>query len=103
MVLFAGAAVFLEGATGQALVHGLKLVACAVVAHAVWGMSRKLCPDVPRQVIAFAAAALMLFGSSAWAQILVIILAAIAGVLIIKGSLASDVGDPIRLPYGARS
>ena len=35
--------------------HGLKVVAVAVVAHAVWGMARSLCPDPRRAGIALAA------------------------------------------------
>jgi chromate transporter len=34
------------------LLHGLKIVAVAVVAQAVWGMARNLCTDVPRVTIA---------------------------------------------------
>ena len=36
--------------------HGLKVVAVAVVAQAVWGMARKLCPDRPRATLAIVAA-----------------------------------------------
>ena len=32
--------------------HGLKIVAVAVVAHAVWGMARSLCPDRERATLA---------------------------------------------------
>ncbi|MEM0924272.1 MAG: chromate transporter, partial [Pseudomonadota bacterium] len=52
MVLVAfGAAVF-EGAAGAALLQGLKLVAVAVVSHALWGMARTLCPDLQRAGLA---------------------------------------------------
>ena len=40
--------------------HGLKLVAVAVVAHAVWGMARMFCIDRTRMLLAVAAALLML-------------------------------------------
>ena len=36
---------------GAGLLHGLKLVAVAVVAQAVWGMARSLAPDRPRASI----------------------------------------------------
>lgn len=52
--------------------HGLKLAAVAVVAQAVWGMGRNLCPDRTRLTIAVAAAALLLVASNAWVQIGVI-------------------------------
>jgi chromate transporter len=40
------------GGTGAGIVHGLKLVAVAVVAQAVWGMAGNLCPDRTRASIA---------------------------------------------------
>src|SRR5215467_9615398 len=45
LVLFAYGAGTLVSPTGAGLLHGLKLVAVAIVAHAVWGMARTLCPD----------------------------------------------------------
>lgn len=53
--------------------HGLKVAAVAVVAQAVWGMGRKLCPDRPRRALAIAAAATLLALSSSLAQIGVIV------------------------------
>ena len=53
--------------------HGLKLAAVAVVAQAVWGMGRNLCPDRTRLTIAIAGAALLLFVSGAVIQIGVIL------------------------------
>ena len=47
----AGATIAASGA-----VHGLKVAAVAIVAYAVLGMARSLCPDVPRAAIAIAAA-----------------------------------------------
>jgi hypothetical protein len=41
-------------------VHGLKVVAVAVVAQAVWGMARNLCPDAPRITIMAAATCFVL-------------------------------------------
>ena len=40
--------------------HGLKVVAVAVVAQAVWGMARNLCPDVLRVTIMAIAACVAL-------------------------------------------
>jgi chromate transporter len=53
-------------ATGA--LHGLKLVAVPIVAHAVWGMARSLCPDTPRRVLALAAAGLLWWWPGLWAQ-----------------------------------
>ncbi|MEX0584287.1 MAG: chromate efflux transporter [Natronospirillum sp.] len=55
LVLFALGATWMTGPLGVGLVHGLKIVAVAIVAHAVWGMARNLCPDKPRAAIALLA------------------------------------------------
>lgn len=52
--------------------HGLKLAAVAVVAQAVWGMGRNLCPDRTRLTIAVAATTLLLIFPGALAQVCVI-------------------------------
>lgn len=49
--------------------HGLKLAAVAVVAQAVWGMGRTLCPDSTRLTIGLGAAAILLVAPGAVAQI----------------------------------
>jgi chromate transporter len=56
LTLFAyGAAPLAATPIGAGLLHGLKLVAVAIVAQAVWGMARSLAPDRPRASIAAAA------------------------------------------------
>ncbi|MFN9744438.1 MAG: chromate efflux transporter [Betaproteobacteria bacterium] len=70
------------GAAG--LVHGLKLVAVAVVAQAVWGMARSLCPDLPRAAIALAAGALSLSLPAALGPVAAIVLGAVAGRLALQ-------------------
>src|SRR5208282_2610506 len=79
LVLFAYGAGALGGPTGIALLHGLKLVAVAIVAQAVWGMARTLCPDRQRASIAVVAALIILFSSSSLAQIAAIVVGAVAG------------------------
>jgi chromate transporter len=59
--------------------HGLKIVAVAVVAWALWGMARTLCPDRPRATLAIVAAIVMLVASSTGAQIAVIVAGGLAG------------------------
>jgi len=79
LVLFAYGAGTLVSPTGAGLLHGLKLVAVAIVAHAVWGMARTLCPDRERASIAVVASLVILFSTSPLAQIAAIILGSIAG------------------------
>lgn len=65
MVAFAYGAPLFEGVVGGGIVVGLKVVAVAIVAQAVWGMSRTLTPDPVRASIAVvaAASALLITGS----------------------------------------
>lgn len=60
-------------------VQGLKLAAVAVVAQAVWGMAKTLCPDRPRAGLAIAAALLALAIPSALGQVAAIAVAGMAG------------------------
>jgi chromate transporter len=79
LLLFAYGASALEGEIGSGLLHGLKLVAVAIVAQAVWGMARTLCPDRERASIAVVAALVILLSSSSVAQIGAIVFGGIAG------------------------
>ncbi|ROM55982.1 chromate transporter [Pseudomonas canadensis] len=64
--------------------HGLKVVAVAVVAQAVWGMARNLCRGVARFTLMLIAAGVALLEPSAWGQVGVIIAASVAGLLLFK-------------------
>lgn len=65
------------GASGA--VHGLKVAAVAVVAQAVWGMSKSLCPDRLRAGLAVGAALLVLGVPGAWGQLAAIALGGLVG------------------------
>lgn len=99
LILFAlGLSVFGE-AIPTGMLAGLKIVAVAVVAQAVWGMAKTLCPDAKRATIMAAAAAFMLLMPAAWSQIAVITLAAIVGLLLFRPEKAVPHESlPIRLP-----
>jgi chromate transporter len=86
MVLFAYGAGALSGPLGAGLLHGLKLVAVAIVAQAVYGMARTLCPDRERASIAVAAALIILFSTSSIAQIGSIVLGGAVGLWLCRGS-----------------
>ncbi|MCE1241422.1 MAG: chromate efflux transporter [Azonexaceae bacterium] len=79
LVLFAMGAVDGQNWAQSGIVHGLKVMAVAVVAQAVWGMSRSLCPDRRRQGLAIGAAAIVLALPTASSQILVIVLGGLIG------------------------
>ena len=65
--------------TTSGAIHGLKLAAVAVVAQAVLGMSKSLCPDRTRAFIAVASTLLVLAMPSALGQVIAILVGAVAG------------------------
>ena len=69
----------LSNTVGQAALHGLKIVAFAIVTDAVIGMYSKLCPDRHRAGMAIASAVVVLFLGSVWGQLIVIAAGGIAG------------------------
>ncbi|MBS3805152.1 MAG: chromate efflux transporter [Oleiphilaceae bacterium] len=70
-----------EGVAGG-WVAGLKLFVVAVVAQAIWQMGKTLCPDRGRLSLALAVAAVLLLVSSAWVQVLALVVAGIIGSVI---------------------
>jgi len=80
MLLFArGAADLAASPLGAGLLHGLKLVAVAIVAQAVWGMARALCPDRIRAGIALVSLAVVTLLPVSAGQVVAIALGAMAG------------------------
>ena len=79
LVLFARGAAVLTGPLGAGMLHGLQVVAVAVVAQAVWSMARSLCPDRPRASIAVVATVIALAAPTAIGQIAAILAGAAAG------------------------
>ena len=84
LVLFAFGMSRWGSAFPAGVLHGLKVVAVAVVAQAVWGMARKLCTDTARITIAAVSACIVLLWPTAWGQVSVIAGAAVAGLLLFK-------------------
>lgn len=80
-IALASVALLLRGVSSDTidLLHGLKVVAVAVVAQAIWGMARRLAPDRSRATIAVAATAAVLLLPTSIGQISVIAVAAIVG------------------------
>ncbi len=72
-------------------IHSLKVVAAAVVLHALIGLGKKLTPDKARLTIAVVAASIMLLYPSAWMQILVILGAGLLGLKLFKDKAESNV------------
>jgi chromate transporter len=102
LVLFAYGAGALGGPLGNGLLHGLKLVAVAIVAQAVWGMARTLCPDRERATIAAIAALIILFSTASVAQIGAILLGAVAGLWLCRAEPPSAAGH-VAMPVSRRA
>lgn len=68
----------------QHWLHGLKVIAVSVVAQAVLGMAKKLCPDKERITLAIVSLVIVLLGNSAFIQILVLFFAGMFGVFFFK-------------------
>ena len=81
--------------TDAGWLHGLKVVAVAVVALAVWGMAKNLSPDRPRATMAIVAAIAVTAWQTAAGQVLVILVAGIIGWRIFRPEGAA--AAPIRL------
>lgn len=103
LVAFAAALPLLSGPVGEAAVHGLKLVACAVVADAVLGMSKKLCPDAMTKTFAVVSAAALLIASSALAQLAVVAAAAFVGAFFLREIVASESDSRFSISYGPKT
>jgi chromate transporter len=80
-----GAAAF-TGPVAEGFLHGLKLVAVAVVAQAIWGMTRTLTPDRARAGIALAAIAIIVISGGSLGQIAAIAFGALAGLVLCRGA-----------------
>ena len=93
MVLFAYGVGWM-GASG-AWLHGLKVVAVAVVAQAVWGMARSLCPDRPRAGVAVAAALLALLVPNVFGQIGAILAGGLIGWSFLPAAAAGPATAPL--------
>ena len=90
----------LSGPVAAGTIHGLKLVAVAVVAQAVWGMARTLAPDRLRAGLALAGLVLVTLVSGGPGQLSALALGAVVGLFFCQASEA-PAAAPIRLPRSA--
>lgn len=91
------------GAIGAGWLRGLLIVAVAVVAHAVWGMARRLTPDRGRATLALLAAVAVLLAGGAWVQIGVIAAGGLTGWALLRRRASGDgEGEKTRAAGGGR-
>ena len=97
LLAFAMTASSLSGPVGTGALHGLKIVAVAIVAQAVWGMAKNLCPDRERAAIAVGAVAVLAFLPGAFGMVGAILVGALAGLALRRGS-GTPVGGHVTMP-----
>jgi len=101
LIVFAIGVNALANAATTGWLHGLKVVAVAVVAQAVWGMAKSLCPDRQRATLAIAAGIVTLSLPTAGGQLLSIVAAGIIGWLFLAPTTLSSQGAA-RFPVSKR-
>jgi chromate transporter len=97
MILFGYGVTVVGDLSHAAWLHGLKIVAVAVVAQAVWGMARNLCPDRERATIAVGAVILALAVPSAAGQIGAIIAGGLIGWGLLRSTAAVQPQAPLAI------
>ncbi|HCR97523.1 MAG: chromate efflux transporter [Halomonas sp.] len=95
LVLFAFGATVLDGPIVSRIIHGLKIVAVAIVAHAVWGMARNLCPDKTRTGIALLAVFTVLLVSGPLGQVGAIVFGGLAGFLLCREAVTATPSETL--------
>ncbi len=101
LLVFALTATAIAGPVGDGALHGLKIVAVAIVAQAVWGMARNLCPDRERAAIAVLAVAVLAVLPGAVGMLGAIVTGAIVGLALGRG-VGKPSGGPVVVPVSRR-
>ncbi|WP_153723425.1 chromate efflux transporter [Sporosarcina cascadiensis] len=104
LVLILFAMLFVGSDIGHAgWLHGLKIVAVAVVAHAILGMAKNLTPDTARKTIALLALIAVLLWQTAFTQIAIILLGGIAGLLLFRSAEQDSGIDQSKFPLSKKA
>jgi len=90
LILFGYGVLQFGDAVGSGALHGLKVVAVAVVAQAVWTMARSLCPDAKRATLAVLATIAVLAVASPFVQVGVIIVGGLVGWAFLRSDAPID-------------
>jgi chromate transporter len=92
LVAFAAGASLFQGAIGSGILTGLKIVAVAIVAQAVWGMAKALTPDRERATIAVVAALAAILLAGSLGQVAAILIGALAGLVVCRAGTGDVTG-----------
>lgn len=102
LIGFAYGAARIGGVVGTGIIGGLKIVAVAIVAQAVWGMARTLCPDRQRATIAVLAVLIVIAIGGSAGQVAAIVLGGLAGLAVCRAG-ATAITAPMRFPVSYRA
>lgn len=102
LIIFALGVTTYSDVLHQGILQGLKVVAVAVVAQAVWGMARTLCTDTQRITLMALACSAALLAPSAWIQVLILALAGLGGLFLFKGETDKQ-HTPLQIPISRRA
>ena len=97
LFVFAMTAASISGPVGTGALEGLKIVAVAIVAQAVWGMAKNLCPDRERASIAVGAVAVLAFVPATFGMVGAIALGAVSALFLGRGT-EKPVGGHVTMP-----
>ncbi len=97
LLVFAMGAASIAGPVGTGALNGLKIIAVAIIAQAVWGMAKNLCPDRERAAIAVGAVAVLAFVPGAFGMVGAIVLGGIAGLALGRGT-GTPVSGHVMMP-----
>ena len=101
LLVFAMSAASIAGPVGTGALNGLKIVAVAIIAQAVWGMAKNLCPDRERAAIAVGAVVVLAFVPGAFGMVGAIILGGVAGLTLGRGT-GAVVSGHVMMPVSRR-
>ncbi len=90
LIVFGYGVVAYQDVVNSGVLHGLKVVAVAVVAQAVWGMARSLCPDARRATMAVIAACAVLAAPTPLMQVGVIVVGGLAGLVFLRADETTE-------------
>ncbi|MCP4874192.1 MAG: chromate transporter [Gammaproteobacteria bacterium] len=90
LIAFGYGVINYQDAVNSGVLHGLKVVAVAVVSQAVWGMARTLCPDPQRVTMAVLAACVVLAAPAPVIQLGVIVFGGLAGLIFLHAETVTE-------------
>lgn len=90
LIIFGYGVVAYQDVVNSGVLHGLKVVAVAVVAQAIWGMAKNLCPDAQRATLAVLAACAVLAFPTPLMQVGVIVGGGLIGLILLQAAVPEE-------------